>query len=323
MNKFILLLSLFFSGMGFSIQAEQNYWNYHQEVIKAESFIANEEYAQALEVFEALFADYDFVFVREYKVATQVAAYIGKTDAAFNYMEKGIAGGWRWKHIRKLKVLDNLKGLPKWKALKQAYQTIRAPLKEKYASSFAQTARKMSAKDQKMAFKALFRIGDKAQTRYCERKFAPHSEKQIAKLNQLLNQYGYPGERLVGNGHWISTIIGHHNSISPPYAQQDTLYPQLKPQLMTAIEKGELSPYEFALIDDWYIAVKSDRKIPGYGYLNKLPEDYVPEANALRKAAGMRPITLRNQLVGIQTKTGMKFYLWTESWLKGEIIPYK
>ena len=77
---------------------------------------------------------------------------------------------------------------------------------------------------------ALFRIGSKSQDNYAENKFAPHSEQQISELRDILLEIGYPGEKLIGNDYWVSTILSHHNSISQAYNKKDRLYPELKPQ---------------------------------------------------------------------------------------------
>lgn len=126
----------------------------------------------------------------------------------------------------------------------------------------------MFLKDQWKAIGALFSFNDKAQDRYAEKKFAPQSERQIAEFSNIFKDYGYPGEKLIGNDFWMSTILSHHNSISQYYNKKDTIYPRLRPQLKDALKKGQISPFEFALIDDWYYSTKSEKKKPTYGILN-------------------------------------------------------
>jgi len=176
----------------------------------------------------------------------------------------------------------------------------------------------MFKKDQKEALGALFRIGDKAQEKYAIKKFAPHSEAQIKELIIILENQGYPGEQLIGNDYWMSTIIGHHNSITQEYAKKDTLYNFIKPKLIRAIDKGQISPYEFALFDDWQKAVVSDRTEPGYGFLNSPVQSTLLKTDELRQAIGLRPVALRNKLIDVENKTGINFYL--PDWVKGKIM---
>ena len=175
----------------------------------------------------------------------------------------------------------------------------------------------MFKKDQGKALGALFRIGDKAQEKYAMKKFAPHSEIQMTKLIKILENQGYPGERLIGNDYWMSTIISHHNSISKSYAQKDTLYSFIKPMLYQAIKEGQISPYEYAMIDDWYIAVSTNRTESGYGFLNLPDQATLSETNLLRHRIGLRSIALRNKLVEVENYTGMNFYL--PDWVEGII----
>ncbi len=91
----------------------------------------------------------------------------------------------------------------------------------------------------------------------------------------------------------------------------------MKPHLFEAIRTGEMSPYEYALVDDWRIAVSSERKGTGYGYLRPPARSTLNETNRLRERIGLRSIELRNQLVEVEGKTGMDFYL--ADWVDGAI----
>lgn len=44
---------------------------------------------------------------------------------------------------------------------------------------------------------------------------------------------------------------------------------------------GELSPYDHAATEEWYIAVKSDHKEAAYGYLKPLTLDDLPKSKHL------------------------------------------
>lgn len=69
----------------------------------------------------------------------------------------------------------------------------------------------MFIKDQVMAMSGLFYLSSIAQDPYAEEKFAPHSDKQMIKLAAIMDQYGFPGEKLIGTGLWATTILSHHN----------------------------------------------------------------------------------------------------------------
>lgn len=179
----------------------------------------------------------------------------------------------------------------------------------------------MYKKDQKFAMKYLFKIGQKAKEQYGNKKGEQHTKQQNAELNSIMKSKGYPGEKIIGESQWVTTILAHHNSLSKGFVVNDTLYATLRSKLLKAISKGEMKPYNFAFIEDWKIAVASNRQYVGYGFLDLPTEEELPKTNELRRNLNIRSIETRNGLVDIQEKTGMNFYLSGKPWVVGKIIP--
>jgi hypothetical protein len=302
-----------------AFQANENpdYLEYHTQINEAERLLSEEEFGDALMRYGQVFKQYDFVFLRDYKVATQLALYLDDKITALDLLQKGMAAGWELKDIKKNNFLDPLQEGPEWNAIEQSYQNLHSQYKTRIDWDLREKVHGMFKKDQKKAMGALFRVGNKAKEKYGVKKFAAHSETQMSELISILNREGYPGEKIIGNNYWMSTIISHHNSFSLEHVMKDTLYSFIKPKLIMAIKKGELSPYEYALMDDWQIAVSSERTEPGYGFLMPPIEASLSKTNELRQAIGLRTIAVRNKLVDVAEKTGMNFYL--PDWIKGKI----
>lgn len=313
----IFYLLIIYTLMGFHTDDGPDYMEYHKLIIEAEKLISEEAFGEALITYEQAFDRFDFVFLRDYKVASQLALYLGNKKKAFDYIKKGTAAGWELKDIRKNKSLKPLQNDPEWKTIEKSYKNVQAAYLAKIDGRTREKVQLMFKKDQKKAMGALFRIGNKSQEKYGSEKFAPHSENQMYELIEILEKDGYPGEKNIGNNFWMATILSHHNSISSAYNSQDTLYNFIRPKLIRAIENGEMSPYEFALVDDWQKAVVSERNTVGYGFLISPKENTLPETNQLRQKIGLRSIELRNKLVDVEGKTGMNFYL--PDWIKGKI----
>ena len=321
MKKLVLFCSFIILPSIFVLRAneQEDYGIYHQRVIDAETSIASENYEGALAIYENLFRKYDFIFLREYQVASQLAWFLNYKEKAYMYLVKGMLSGWQLKSIKRNTFLKGLRATKKWKTLKKQYPKFNEQYKSTLNEKLRVRIKKMFSKDQWKAIGALFTFGTRAQDRYAEKKFAPHSEKQMDEVSDVLEEYGYPGEKLIGNDFWMSTILGHHNSISQSYNQNDTLYPKLRPRLKHALKKGEISPFELALIDDWYRATKNSGETSIYGILDAPTLSKLNETNALRKSVYLRPIEIRNGLIEIQNKTGMDFYLKETSWIAGKI----
>ena len=307
-STLIVILMVFLS-FGIKSNTVDDYGAYHHKVIEAETFIATEAYDKALMLYEQLFADYEFVFLRECQVAAQLAYFNGQSKLAILYVRRGIRSGWELKSLKKNRLLSELLKDDLWKSLEREYPELRRQYESNLNQDLRKEVKSMFSKDQKKALKALFRFGSKAQVKYAENKFAPHSEEQMAMLSAILETHGYPGERLIGNNVWMSVILSHHNSISTRYNNRDTIYPELRPKIVQAIRDGQITPYEFATIDDWYRSTKYERKRASYGILDPPIDSLLWQTNTLRESIFARPYALRNSLVKIEEKTGMDFYM--------------
>ncbi len=311
---FIPILTLWITNL---LEA-QNYTEYHKQINRAEVLISDGHFQRALNRYSEIFSSYDFIFLRDYKVASQVALYLDEREKALQIIEKGLAAGWDLKDLRRHKYLSGLRNDPDWDKIKGSYPDLRKGYLEKTDNSIREQVHKIFKSDQRLAFGALLRIGKKAKERFATKRFAPQSEHHIRALIKILQIHGYPGEQLIGNDYWMSTILSHHNSISTEYVVNDTLFSHIRPLLLVAIQMGQMSPYEFALIDDWYIAVASCRREPGYGYLNPSEKSTLERTNQLRANVGLRSVELRNRLVDVESKTGINLYL--PDWIDGKVI---
>ena len=321
MNRIAIILSFLILSMACNLVQSQefDYTKYHKYSLEAEQLIANENYDDALKIYDKVFNDYAFVFQRDCKIATQLALYQGQKDLAFQYLRQGVSSGWEMKEIKKNDFLKKLQDHPQWQAFENEYPTLYADYESSLNSELRSRVRKMFSRDQKKALGALFRIGSKGQDKYAEKKFAPHSEQQMKELIKILSEFGYPGEKLIGNDFWTSTILSHHNSISEAYARQDTIYPLVKPELKKALARGEVSPFELVLIDEWYRSTLGQGSYLGYGILDPPSKSDLQNTNELRAELFLRSVETRNGLLDIQDKTQMDFYLPGEGWIDGKI----
>ena len=300
--------------------AQENYLIYHSKVIECEELIVEGKYTSAINKFDSLFNQFNFLFLRDIKVAAELSAYEKDYNSGLKFLRLGIKAGWTFKSINKSKNLQSLKECSEWaKIIVSEYDSLHKIYLSKLNFVLKEQVHEMFKNDQKMALGAFIRIGQKSKRRYSERKFAPHSEHQLEKLEQILNEYGYPGEQLIGNNLWASVILCHHNSISLDYNSKDTLYKKLKPKLMKALKRGELSPYELAQIEDWKIAGLSGHELSACGFIGKIPNTTeLKTVNENRSEIGLRSIELRNNLIDIEKSTGLNLYL-PKGWQDGKI----
>ncbi|QNE42358.1 hypothetical protein F1C16_22315 (plasmid) [Hymenobacter sp. NBH84] len=300
-------------------QPPPDYLVYHQRMIQAEELLAQHHYRAALAGFEQVLNAYDYVFLRDCQVTTQLALYVGDKHKAYHWLRRGVLGGWKLSDIRKHRFLKPLRTGPAWNAVQRDYATLRSSYEHTLQQPLRAEVLAMARRDQQLAFRNLLQLSKRAKERFLTQQFVPHSERRVTRIAQILQVYGYPGEKLIGNRTSMQRILSHHNSISTTYAQRDTLYPHLQPDLLQAVRRGELAPADYAVIEDWYVVIKSDGQQVSYGYLNPLTTKEVALSDARRQRIGLRSVALRNQLVEVQKETGMDLVLDGVFWVKGKL----
>ncbi len=302
-----------------AFSVEGDYYTYHTEIYKAEELIVQQSFSEALNIYRRVFDTYDFIFVRDYKVATQIAWHLGLEDKAYKYLRLGIAGGWEMKSIKRNRFLKGLRRQKEWSTIQNQYDSLWGVYQKKIKQEIRSEVRQMSLRDQRKAFGAIFRLGSNSRDRFGENKFAPLNEKHVLRLLEIIENDGFPGEKLVGFEPWGQGILSRHNSISQAYCKADTLYSYVRPILLSSIKKGNLSPASFAWIDEWFQTVESGWSTGSYGYLKQLKKTDIVKSNEMRKQVGLRRIETRNQLIDIQNKTQMDFYLPAQPKKNGKI----
>ncbi len=301
-------------------RGQSDYREYHQQITRFEQWIVDKQYSKAIAGFDSLFETFEFVFLRDCMLATQVSAYAGDSNMTHRFVSEGVKHGWELKKVKRLSNIEEIMGEELWLLLEAQYDSLRKHHSDRLDQDLLNKVHTLYKKDQKMALKALFRIGDKAQERYGEKKFGPHSNQQLLNLIELLKVSGYPGEKLIGNNYFASTILSHHNSITAEYNQKDTLFDIALPYLKEAFKSGEISPFEFTLIQDWRTAVSNQHEKTSYGFVGAIQSSNEREvANTNRSMLGIRSIELRNKLVDVEKNTGMKMYLPGGPWQDGKI----
>ncbi|QNR23847.1 hypothetical protein [Croceimicrobium hydrocarbonivorans] len=300
-----------------STQKDTDYRIYHARIIEAEELISQENYQAALTQYEDLFADYDFIFLRDYKIAAQISFLIGDKEKGLLYLKKAIANGWEWTEFKEHKFLNQHLLAADWKSIEDQYEDLRSQFLNRIDVSLRARVQAMFEKDQELAYEAYIIEDEQEQEKFIAENFPRHSEVQLAKLLEILETKGYPGEYLIGNDFWVSTILSHHNSQGLEYVKTDSLFDFIKPKLKQYLKLGYISPYEMALPEDWKGTILSEGEDSPYGYLVPPKRSNISRINKARNAIGLGSVELRNKLIAIEAKTGISLYL--PDWVEGKI----
>jgi hypothetical protein len=280
----------------------KNYLEYHTEISKAEEFIVTRQFNQSLEIYRMLQDKFEHMFLRDIKVAAQLAAYSNDTDNLFYFLEKGMKKGWASKEIMKMKMIEKYKNDTRWEKLKANKDQFKKEFESSINLQLRTEIKDMFKEDQKRAIRVALTPIKKWRDSYTNRKFVPNNRTQVRRINQIIDQLGYPGEKIIGDKSWATVIISHN--------EHDTIYNQLRPKLYSAFERGELSAIDLAIIETWRIVVDTDRKEKGFIiWGDEITKSESINGNSLRQSIGLRSIELNNKLIQTEKELDMKFYL--------------
>lgn len=105
---YFLITVLFLVSWRVPAQQSSDYRNYHICIIQAELLIIEEKFEKALVLMDSVFNEYAYVFLRDYKVAAQIALYVGDKKKSFEYLRVGITNGWTLSEINENSTVHSL-----------------------------------------------------------------------------------------------------------------------------------------------------------------------------------------------------------------------
>ncbi len=280
----------------------KNYLDYHNKIIKAEEYIVARQFNESLKVYRNITDTYEYVFLRDIKVAAQLSAYINDTDNLFYFLEKGMKKGWTSKEIMKRETLKKFKTDNRWKKLKANQDKYKKDFQNSINLELRTEIKEMLVEDQKRAIRVALTPIKKWRERYTNRKFVPNNRAQVRRINQIIDQAGYPGEKVIGDKSWATVMISHN--------EHDTIYNELRPKLYSAFERGEISAIEIAIVESWRSVVNTGWKDKSFViWEQEIDKSEASHADSLRSSIGLRSIELNNRLIDTEKELKMKFYL--------------
>ena len=331
-KKFLLII--LFSLHSFS--QGKNYVDYHKKINRAEElFFMKEKADSALYLYDQVLKDYDFVFVKDYINAAQIALYSKR--AYIKYIEQGFKQGLKLSHFDAIPLFK--KELPKLKKDKKLLRLFVSERK-KYLNNidfdYLNWIYKLTIKDQQNKHQFI-----KQKDRYYE-----SVQSLCNRIIDSTKVKGFPGDRLVGisdslifkeiNKPWLDLyeqrkidsrlfyLTSDENTFSSFFVDIILLhnpcsYDLYEDVFLKEIEKGNLHPRQVGMFyDNYYRFINS---MPSHCkeigrknmfYLNRFT-DYskwinIKETDELRKRFYITSIELDNIKKEYQLKYGFKLF---------------
>lgn len=243
---FIVLLQIFFSCQCSNLCAQANYFEYHKQINFAEEHVGNEQFSKALDIYNAVFGAYDYVFVKDYVIAAQIALLVNSEQKVSEYLERAIIEGYQCVCVERNPIFKDYITTNSWSAIKSR--------EKEYRKNYYSRIRT----DLLIEFSKRFKYEQDTKTEYEDRKkYKANVISNYNRIKSLMDSLVFPSERIIGldqsniprsdnglsdcslgNSKVIVTLLHYDNPIT------DIGIDSFK----KAIELGFLHPKEFAAI---------------------------------------------------------------------------
>lgn len=290
------------------LESQPNYFDYHKQIQNAEEFIGNEEFSKALDNYEQAFNDFDYIFIKDYIIAAQIAILIDAEQKVSDYLEEAIIDGYPCHCVERNPIFKDF-------ILSNSWQSIKAKEKE-YSEAYNSRIRR----DLLIEFSKRYKNEQDNKTfRFNEVSKATKYEKielnNFRRIKSLMDSLVFPSERIIGldrnninqkeyglsecnagNSKVIVTLLHYNKSIT-----EIGIHKYVK-----AIKLGYLHPGEFAAIYSYqknnYTRLKKNTRVEK----NELPNYQFNTRNGM-SAKEIQQVQLDCEKFGIRT---------TETWQK-------
>lgn len=268
-----LIISLFLSVYSFS-QKGSNYFVYHNKINEAEIlYFSEKEVEKSLKLYDSIFEQYDFIFLKDLIVAAQIAKF-NKRDYK-KYIIKSFEFGLK---------IDDLKKIP---LLKSDYKKFISD--KKVLLAFNEARKKYLKTIDYEYLDYIYDIAIRDQVYKHKDNYDRWINKTIDNLMDTIKKKGFPGERKLGitdtlifkeaglfkkdiNDRARKLKITKHFVYRSNRLQFDTSIPlflhhrcvaqKYKSILLNEVKKGNIHPQDIAFFNDFNLLYKN--KLPSY-----------------------------------------------------------
>ena len=185
MKKFIFFFFLIFLTKLFSQKYKTNYFEYHDQINKAEFFFFKENNLDScFYYYDKSFREFDFVFIRDVVNVAQMAMF--SNNDFIKYLEKGFSNGLKIEHLKGIPLFKDyyLKNKNN-KKLKSLYEINRLKYLKRINVDYLDFIYDLAIQDQ---------IDKHKERKVYEQKI----KRSISLLERKIMEYGFPGEKNIG-----------------------------------------------------------------------------------------------------------------------------
>jgi hypothetical protein len=279
----------------------QNYIEYSRIKWQAVDCIIEEKFQEAQIYLDSLYNNYDLIFAGDCQYALKVAILNNDSVRAKKFLLKGLSAGIPIEYVKKDKFINKNLKFDLWKEISQKdIDSLQDIYKKRVNWELLEKIETMFVIDQKVTEQ----INKSSIYFFKWRKVMKNYAKT---LKNMINEYGYPGEKIVGLGNKINEIksIESYETYLYFLRADETFYilihyfayyerdwDEYFQILYNQLENGNLTPYQFGTFCDYRAKWKKSKK-KGTDYIYYihdhpvLSEQKIEETNKRREDIGL------------------------------------
>lgn len=306
--KIFLLLST--SIVGYS---QVDYNDYHGRINRAEELITKEQFDQSINIYESVFAEYEYVFVKDLVIAAQIAILNNDVTKATTLIERAMKNGYDCSCIEKIPVFKKYIKSKDWQLLIER--------KKEYEIEYKKSI------DLKLNYEFHKRYKSEQEAKGTNR-YSSMVVENYQRIKSLMDSIPFPSEKRIGldNGTILRTSRGgklnscnvSNSKVIPTLLHYDNPITDIGLDKFTkAIKSGDLHPRQFAYIYSFetnYVSRLSKNKdvnsphLPQYAFnyaFGKKTDD-IDKSNKDRIKFGINTIEIDKVKSEVEKKFGLR-----------------
>lgn len=257
--------------------SSQDYIEYHKRVVEAERRVLDSNYFEAVNIYQEILNEYEFVYASDCYTAAQTAVVISDFKRAMLFISKGFKQGLTLSMIEQDSLLVKLKSSSYWETIINNYDSLRSIYRSNINSELSELIDSVYRLDIKWRNKHELKTWNFLWKPVIRMIWFSKTKKIVEQtLFPSIIEYGYPGEKLIGlNKNSIMNRLDNYESKNSTLAFIILIHYYSKPRksqinniLKNEISKGNITPSQYASIMDFQ-AKWGKQKYYQSSYLNE------------------------------------------------------
>jgi hypothetical protein len=175
----------------------QNYVVYYQQLNEAKLLAVNGEFEASSQLFQITFQDFEFRFARDCVHAVETASRTTDTTLLDYFIQCGLKQGIPIQFFKEKNDLEWFRHTENWVEVLMNTDSLNQVYKGSFNSELREELNQMFTEDQEIR-ERFYRWYNFLGRPFIGRKWRKLNEKQVERIVDIIREYGFPGEQLIG-----------------------------------------------------------------------------------------------------------------------------